>query len=542
MNAVGAQLPNRRLLDLFLDHLLVERGLSPNTVSAYRSDLERFLADLDREKRALTNVDTGRVGLHVRALRRSGLSSRSITRALVAIRRFYAFLVEQGDCSANPAENLKPPKTVRQLPKVLSESDIERLIAAPDLDSPLGQRDRAMIELLYATGLRVSELVGLELDQLRLDSGFLVAYGKGRKERIVPVGERAEAHLGAYLEEARPQLLVDRQQLVFLGARGRGLTRQGFWKRLKEYGVAVGIGGLSPHVLRHSFATHLLDHGADLRAVQLMLGHSDISTTQIYTHIHQHRLRSIYEQFPSPRMSIVNRPTTLTSRRRTGVVLVALLISVVGWLSPARAELVVLAEGSVLKVSSYELQGERMRLDLAIGGSLTLPIGRIERIVDDEIVPIEEAPPEPAPEEPPAFGLDFAAEHTVPEVPYGELFFAAGKKHRVNPTLLAAMARAESAYDAGALSVKGARGLMQLMPATAERFGVNADELYRPERNVEAGTRYVRFLLDLFDNDLELVLAAYNAGEGAVRKHGGVPPYRETRGYIKRIRRFLGLG
>jgi integrase/recombinase XerD len=179
---------------------------------------------------------------------------------------------------------------------VLTETEVETLLAAPDPTQPLGLRDRAMLELLYATGLRVSELVELDLAQLRLDVGFLVAYGKGSKERVVPVGEQAEGWLRRYLAEVRPRLARGRHERVFVNHRGGGLSRQGMWKILRGYGAAAGIRRLTPHVLRHSFATHLLEHGADLRAVQLMLGHADISTTQIYTHVHAQRLRSLYDQ------------------------------------------------------------------------------------------------------------------------------------------------------------------------------------------------------------------------------------------------------
>jgi len=205
--------------------------------------------------------------------------------------------VELGERSDNPAVNLTAPKMWRTLPRVLTPGEVESLLDAPKLDTPGGIRDRAMLEVLYATGLRVSELVGLKLPQLRLDVGFLVAYGKGDKERIVPVGEQAEERLTTYLSDVRSSLLRGRHDSVFVNLRGAGMTRQGFWKILRAYGVSVGIEKLSPHVLRHSFATHLLEHGADLRAVQMMLGHSDISTTQIYTHVHAERLKSLYERY-----------------------------------------------------------------------------------------------------------------------------------------------------------------------------------------------------------------------------------------------------
>jgi integrase/recombinase XerD len=289
--------PFRRRLDRWLDELATERGLAGNSLAAYRRDLLRLEEDLRRHQVEPLAADPRALSAHQRRLLRAGLAPRTLRRALASMRGFYAHLVAQGERADNPAEHLLPPRQLRQLPKVLSEEEVNRLLAAPDPGARLGLRDKAMLELLYATGLRVSELVGLTLAQLRLDEGFLVAFGKGSKERIVPVGEQAEAWLRRYLGEVRGGLLAGRHAEVFLNHRGAPLTRQGFWKILEAYGRAAGIRALSPHVLRHSFATHLLEHGADLRAVQMMLGHSDISTTQIYTHIHQQRLRSLYDRF-----------------------------------------------------------------------------------------------------------------------------------------------------------------------------------------------------------------------------------------------------
>ncbi len=288
---------SRRVLGRYLEGLALERGLSPNTVQSYGRDLERLRASLARRGGELAAADREGISAHLRELRRAGLAPRSVARALVAIRGFYAHLVEAGERGDNPAVDLSPPKLWRKLPRVLSEGQVEALLAAPDTAKPLGLRDRAMLELLYATGLRVSELVGLALPQLRLDVGFLVVYGKGGRERVVPVGEQAEGWLGRYLREVRGELARGRHEVVFVNRGGRPLSRQGFWKILRGYGQAVGIRELSPHVVRHSFATHLLEHGADLRAVQAMLGHADISTTQIYTHIHQQRLRTLYDAF-----------------------------------------------------------------------------------------------------------------------------------------------------------------------------------------------------------------------------------------------------
>ncbi|MDX1384678.1 MAG: tyrosine recombinase, partial [Thermoanaerobaculia bacterium] len=209
----------------------------------------------------------------------------------------YAFLVAEGERGDNPAVNLLFPRRIARLPKVLSEEEVARLLAAPDPTTPLGLRDKSMIELIYATGLRVGELVGLTVPQLRLDEGFLVALGKGRKERMVPIGDAAERWTRRYLDEARPALVQGRHDAVFVNRNGGSLSRQGFWKLLRKYARGAGVDDVSPHVLRHSFATHLLAHGADLRSVQAMLGHADISTTQIYTHIHEQRLRGLYDRF-----------------------------------------------------------------------------------------------------------------------------------------------------------------------------------------------------------------------------------------------------
>jgi integrase/recombinase XerD len=289
--------PFRRALDRWLDELQSERGLAANSLAAYRRDLLRLEGDLRAQQVEPLAADSKALAAHQRRLLRAGMAPRTLRRALASMRGFYGHLVAAGDRADNPAEHLLAPRKLQTLPKVLSEAQVASLLTAPDTDKPLGLRDKAMLELLYAAGLRVSELVGLTLGQLRLDEGFLVAFGKGSKERIVPVGEHAEAWLRRYLGEVRGGLLRGRHAEVFLNHRGAPMTRQGFWKILEGHGRRAGIRALSPHVLRHSFATHLLEHGADLRAVQMMLGHSDISTTQIYTHIHQQRLRSLYDKF-----------------------------------------------------------------------------------------------------------------------------------------------------------------------------------------------------------------------------------------------------
>ena len=288
--------PWERAVERYLDALAVERGLAGNTLTAYAQDLRRLGRALAAAGINLATADAATLAAHLRALRRQGLSPRSVQRALATLRGFYAHLVALGERADDPALHLVPPKTDRPLPAVLTEAQVEALLAAPDLTTPLGIRDTAMIELLYAAGLRVSELTGLTLPQLRLDAGFLIAFGKGSKERIVPVGEAAERSVSRYLSEVRPALARGRHEVVFVNRFGDPMTRQGFWKILGAYGRSAGIKDVHPHVLRHSFASHLLEHGADLRAVQMMLGHSDISTTQIYTHIHRERLRNLYDR------------------------------------------------------------------------------------------------------------------------------------------------------------------------------------------------------------------------------------------------------
>ena len=286
-----------RLLPDYLAALLVERGLSANTVAAYRADLEAFgawLAQRDLEPAACERADLRR---YLSALRSRGLAARSSARALAALRGLYRYLLERGECAADPTVELEGPRLLRALPHFLSADEVDALLAAPDTGTPRGLRDRAMLETLYATGVRVSELVGLLVAQLRLDPGYLRVIGKGNKERIVPLGSQARHWLALYLEQARPGLDTRRSDRLFLSVRGAGMTRQAFWQLLKRHGRRAGITShLSPHVVRHSFATHLLEHGADLRAVQAMLGHASISTTEIYTHVTRERLRQLYDR------------------------------------------------------------------------------------------------------------------------------------------------------------------------------------------------------------------------------------------------------
>jgi len=286
----------RRLLPDYLAVLLVERGLAANSVAAYRRDLAgfgRWLAGRGVDAGACERADLRR---YLTDMRARGLAARSAARALAALRGLYRYMVEQGVTTQDPTLDLESPKLMRALPHFLTAREVEDLLAAPDVSRPLGLRDRAMLETLYATGVRVSELVGLTVNQLRLDPGYVRVWGKGSKERIVPVGSQARAWLGRYLEVARPGLDRRREEELFLTYRGTGMTRQRFWQLVKRYGRAAGITThLSPHVVRHSFATHLLEHGADLRAVQAMLGHADISTTEIYTHVTRERLRALYD-------------------------------------------------------------------------------------------------------------------------------------------------------------------------------------------------------------------------------------------------------
>ncbi len=290
----------RKKIAEFLQYLELEKNLSQNTLSSYRRDLSDFVEFLEREGVSEpSEVAPELVVLFMESLRKKGLSARSIARKLSALRTFFKFLELQEELRANPMALVETPKLPLTLPKVLSVEEVERLLSAPDLSTPQGLRDKAMLETLYATGLRVSELVSLTLSQLNLPSGFVRVFGKGSKERLVPLGDYAVYYLERYLKEARPKLLSAKgdSPYVFLNRRGAPLTRQRFWQIIKDYAKKVGINAeISPHILRHSFATHLLERGADLRAVQMMLGHSSLSTTQIYTHLDLKNLRRVHEK------------------------------------------------------------------------------------------------------------------------------------------------------------------------------------------------------------------------------------------------------
>jgi integrase/recombinase XerD len=287
------------LLDCFLEHLVVERGLAQNSLEAYRRDLTRYAAYLRGRRKRVIALDRAEVPRYLLALREAGLSPRSVARHLSAIRQFHRFLVREGHATEDPTSHLESPRPWRRLPTVLSCDEVDRLLAPREARTPQEFRDRAMLELLYASGLRVSELVGLRLADLNLAVGIVRVLGKGDKERLVPLGDAAAESLRTYLAHGRPRLEKRRPSPhLFLGRHGRGLTRQMFWQILKRYVRAAGITkSVSPHTLRHSFATHLLERGADLRSVQLMLGHADIGTTQIYTHLSRAHLKAIYDKY-----------------------------------------------------------------------------------------------------------------------------------------------------------------------------------------------------------------------------------------------------
>jgi len=284
----------------FLTHVRVEKGLSPNTVSAYRRDLLKF--EEFAKKKSLTVESASRDDLvdFLASLYRQKLESRTVARHLVTMRNFFRFTLVQEMRTEDPSLNLESPKIHRSLPGYLRLEEVEKLLAQPDDKQPLGLRDRAMLEVLYSTGLRVSELVGLRVMDMDRAAGCVRCIGKGNKERIVPIGKKAIALVERYLRDARPKLLGNANKpsvnMMFINRRGGPLSRVGVWKILSAYGKQAGMRkGMTPHMLRHSFATHLLERGADLRSVQLMLGHSDISTTQIYTHVVEERLKQIYK-------------------------------------------------------------------------------------------------------------------------------------------------------------------------------------------------------------------------------------------------------
>nr|WP_231620042.1 site-specific tyrosine recombinase XerD [Pseudoalteromonas sp. NGC95] len=286
---------NSDYLETFLDSLYLEQGVSENTLSAYRSDLDKFCLFLKGENlMTVTGLDVESYLAHRVDL---GLKPRSTARSISALKRFYQYFMREKLISDTPMLNISQPKAGQSLPKTLSEAEVEALLNAPNTEEAMGLRDKAMLELLYATGLRVSELVGLRMEQINLRQAVVFVKGKGNKERLVPLGEEAMYWLEQFLKGGRAQMIKHATDFVFPSKRGVGMTRQTFWHRIKHYAILAAVESpLSPHTMRHAFATHLLNHGADLRVVQMMLGHSDLSTTQIYTHVANERLKSVHAE------------------------------------------------------------------------------------------------------------------------------------------------------------------------------------------------------------------------------------------------------
>jgi integrase/recombinase XerD len=289
-----------QILDQFLHYLIVEKGLSKNTIDAYGHGLSRFLDYLRRKGiQEMPSVSKFDVKAFLLALKKQGLSTRTVVRNLVAIRTLFRFLIGEGILETNPIEEMESPKIAKTLPEILSLKEVEQLLEQPNPQAPLAIRDRAMLEVLYATGMRVSELTQLPMNQINLEGGYVLVFGKGSKERIVPLGSEAIRWVTFYLKVARERLAKGKESpFLFISRSGRAMSRQQFWKNIKAYGRRAGIRKrITPHVLRHSFASHLLERGADLRSVQMMLGHVDISTTQIYTHVTGERLKKIHQRY-----------------------------------------------------------------------------------------------------------------------------------------------------------------------------------------------------------------------------------------------------
>jgi len=298
---VGAAAARRRaVIDEYLTYLRDVRRMSPNTLESYARDLALLAAFAEKRQAALETLQRQDLEAFVRQLMSSGLAPRSVARAVACVRGFYRFVTIERKQDHSPADDLHPPRAWPALPRFLSLEEVDHLLEQPDTDTPRGLRDKALIEVLYATGLRVSELVALRAGDLNLEEGYLTCIGKGDKQRMVPLGHQAADWVRRYIRDGRPALLRKKTSpWLFVNARDGGpLSRVGFWKVLKAYGVKAGLSrDLSPHVLRHSFATHLLERGADLRMIQVMLGHADLSTTQIYTHVLEARLRTVYDKF-----------------------------------------------------------------------------------------------------------------------------------------------------------------------------------------------------------------------------------------------------
>ncbi|MCX5695562.1 MAG: site-specific tyrosine recombinase XerD [Candidatus Omnitrophica bacterium] len=294
----------KELIDTFLNYLSVERGLSRNTIISYREDLNTYLDFIEKSNiDALSKITKNNITGFMYTQKDKGIAPNSIARRLAAIRMFHRFLTRERIVKEDPSTLIDSPKLWKRIPETLTLNEVEALIAQPNARDTQGTRDRAILETLYATGMRVSEAVNLKKDNVNLDIGFLRCVGKGNKERVIPLGKKAIASINRYLETSRPKLLKNRDSdFLFVSRFGKNISRQSFWKMVKKYALAARIKKpIKPHILRHSFATHLLEHGADLRSVQEMLGHSNISTTQIYTHINKDRLKNIHRQFhPRP--------------------------------------------------------------------------------------------------------------------------------------------------------------------------------------------------------------------------------------------------
>lgn len=288
-----------RWLDEFINYLAVERGLAKNTLASYKIDLNQYLSFLKKQGVSLDEANRNHILTHLYKLQKSGKAPATISRHLAALKHFYRFLVADNIVAEDYTINLESPKLAQRLPQVLSTTEVENLLSQPQLVVPAGIRDKAMLELIYATGIRVSEMVSLDIQHIELEMGYIRCFGKGSKERIIPLGSVAARHVQEYLARARVKLTKGKpeHQALFVNVQGNRLTRQGFWKIIKKYAREGKIEKpITPHTLRHSFATHLLENGADLRSVQEMLGHADISTTQIYTHLTKLRLREVYNK------------------------------------------------------------------------------------------------------------------------------------------------------------------------------------------------------------------------------------------------------
>lgn len=289
-----------QLLDSFLTYLTIEKGLSKNTLESYGRDVRKFLLFLEEGQiKTIQEIKYENILDFLSHFKKQGFSDTTTVRTIVSIKQFFKYLLLEKIIKEDPTSQIRTPKMKKSIPGVISLEDVERVLASPNESTPEGIRDLAMLEVLYATGIRVSELIWLKLNEVNFEMGFVIVYGKGSKERIVPIGKQAQEKLRTYMELSRPLLLKSRDSKeLFVTRRAKAMTRQGFWKLIKNYALKAGITKhISPHTMRHSFATHLLERGADLRTIQIMLGHSDISTTQIYTHVENERLKEIHKKY-----------------------------------------------------------------------------------------------------------------------------------------------------------------------------------------------------------------------------------------------------